>query len=52
MLHQAEEERQVTRGDPLLIKREDKVAALGAEQEIGVFDAFRDALKESSAPRS
>jgi hypothetical protein len=44
MLHQREKERHVTGGNPLLIERENEVAALGVNQEIGILDALGDAL--------
>ena len=45
MLHQAQEEGQVVRPDPLFIKREDEGAAVGLEIEIGILHPFGDALE-------
>ena len=44
MLHQAEEEGEVGRVDPLLVEGEDELALLGREQVVGVLDALGDAL--------
>ena len=44
MLHQPQEERQVSFGDAPLVQRENEIAAAGVNQEIRVFDAFGDAL--------
>jgi hypothetical protein len=44
MLHQPEEKRQVVRRDPLLVERQDEIAALGVDEEIGVLDALGDPL--------
>src|ERR1044071_8552884 len=40
MLHQSEKKRQVSLCNPLLVKRQNVVAGLGAEQEVGVLDAL------------
>src|SRR6185312_2652059 len=45
MLHQADEEGQVLGMDALLIQGEDEGAPVGLEIEIGVLDAFGDALE-------
>ena len=45
VLHQAEEERQIGFRDALLVERQDVGAGLGAEQEVRVLDALRDALE-------
>ena len=45
MIHQAEKERQVLRGDPLLVKRQDEAAAFRLEQEVGVLHPFGDTLE-------
>ncbi len=44
VLHQAEKERQVLGGHPLLVEREDEVAAAGVDEKVRVLDPFRDAL--------
>ena len=44
MFHQSEEERQVVGSDPLLIERQDEIAAIGVQQEVRVLDAFGNAL--------
>ena len=45
MLHQADEEGQVFGMDPLFVQGQDEGAAVGLEVEIGILDAFRDALE-------
>ncbi len=44
MLHQAEEERQVGLFDALFVEREDQRLFGGVQQEVGIFDAFRNPL--------
>src|SRR5262249_16262122 len=44
MLHQSEKERQIVARDPLLIEREDEIAAAGVQQEVRVLDALGNAL--------
>src|SRR5579862_8930279 len=44
MVHEREEERQVSGVHPFLIERQDEGAALGAEKIVGVLDALGDAL--------
>ena len=44
MVHQRDEERQVLGGDPFFVKRQDKVALLGGQQEIGILHPLGDAL--------
>ena len=44
MLHQRQKERQVAFGHPLLVERQDEVAAAGVDQKIRVLDALGDAL--------
>ena len=44
VIHQRDEERQVRRGDPLLVKRQDEVALHGGQQEIGILHPLGDAL--------
>ncbi len=44
VLHQVDEERQVAGPHPLLVQGEDVGAGGGVQEEVGVLDAFRDAL--------
>ena len=44
MLHQAEEEREVARGHPLLVERQEEGALLGVHEVVGVLDALGNAL--------
>src|SRR5882757_7651653 len=44
MLHQTEKERQIIRGDALLVERENEIAATGVQEKIRVLDALRDAF--------
>jgi hypothetical protein len=44
MLHQRQEKRDVTSGDALFVERENVIAGAGVNQEIGILDAFRNAL--------
>ena len=45
MLHQPQEEGQVVGADPLFIQGQDEGAAIGLQVEIGILDAFGDALE-------
>ena len=49
MVHQAEEEWQIGRVDTPLVQREDEAPALGDQQEVGILDAFGDALQAHRA---
>src|ERR1700730_4156843 len=40
MLHQAKEEGQIGRCDPLLVKCQDKVAVAGVDEKVRILDAF------------
>ena len=44
VLHQTEEKRQVRRRYPLLVERQDEIAAARMQQKIRILDPFRDAL--------
>src|SRR5262249_54833087 len=44
MRHQAEEERQIVPVDALFIQRQDERPCRGVQQEVGILDAFGDAL--------
>src|SRR5262249_58639787 len=44
MLHQSQKERQIVGRDPLLVKREDEIAAIGMQQEVRVLDALGNTL--------
>ena len=44
MIHQRDEERQISGRDALLVQRQDEIAACGGEQEIRVLHPFGDAL--------
>ena len=44
MRHQAEEERQIVQCDALFIQREKEISGRRVQQEIGILDAFGDAL--------
>ena len=50
VVHQAEEERQIRRIDPPLVEGEDEPPALGDQEEVGVLDAFGDALQAHRPP--
>src|SRR5450432_1972818 len=44
MRHQAEKKRQLVFGDALFIQCQDEIAGRGVQQEVGILDAFGDAL--------
>jgi hypothetical protein len=44
MIHQSQKKRQISRSHALFIKRENVEAGGGLEQEVRVFDTFRNAL--------
>ena len=51
MLHQREKERHVAGRDPLLVQRENVVAAAGVDEEIRILHALRDALVGQQLPQ-
>src|SRR5271168_1095924 len=47
MFHEADEERQILRFHPLLVKGEDILTANRPHQEVGILDPFGDALERN-----
>jgi hypothetical protein len=44
MHHQVQKERQIAFGDTLFVQRQDEMPGRGVQQEVGILDAFGDAL--------